>query len=115
MVFSFLSRKDSEIKKKIHMSRHAVLVAIRFYGIRIRYLLPVVIACFFVVYVYALVMRMLFLLNPISVKSFEENYWAVICAGGYVCMRLVPSLVRLFSPDSAAILFDKKSVKKENK
>lgn len=107
-------RKNSKIEQILNEQIDYVLDACHFYWVRICCLIPVAIISFLVVYVYTVIIRLVFLSNDFS-EVFEKNYWAIICMGGYVCVKIVPSLVRLFSPDSAAILFDKKSVEKEDK
>ena len=106
--------KDLTVKKKADEQMHYVCDVFRSFRAKLDCLIVVGVIGLVVVWVYVCIVRQLFPSDDSS-GVFAENYWAIVCSGGYVCVKIVPSLVRLFSPDSASILFDKKSVAKEDK
>ena len=106
--------KDLVVKKKADEQMQYVCDVFRSFRVKLDCLIIVGVIGFVVVWVYVCIVRQLVPSDDLS-GVFAKNYWAIVCSGGYVCVKIVPPLVRLFSPDSASILFDKKSVEKEDK
>lgn len=106
--------KDLVVKKKADEQMQYVCDVFWSFRAKLDCLIVVGVIGLVVVWAYVCIMSQLFPSDGSS-EIFKENYWAIVCSGGYVCVKIVPPLVRLFSPDSASILFDKKFVEKEDK